>query len=64
MSQSSTTWIRFGIAGMILSFGANMVLADPLPDPVAIVCMTGFLASFLVLLAGTVRALRAKGGAS
>ena len=60
MERSSATWVRLGIIGMVVSFIANMVLADPLPDPVAIVCFTVFAISFLLLIAGTVRTVRSK----
>lgn len=64
MDRFIASGVRLGLAGMVVSFLVNMVAADPLPDPLAIVCFTAFGLSFLLLLAGTVHALRSRGNAS
>ena len=60
MNRFSESWVRLGIGGMVVSFVVNMAVADPWPDPIAVVCIVVFLASFVLLAAGTVRAVRSK----
>ena len=64
MTRSSSSWVRYGIIGMAVSFVVNMAAADPLPDPIAVVCAVVFVASFALLIAGTVRAVQSKRVAS
>jgi hypothetical protein len=61
MARSSKTLIRLGAIGMVLSFLVNMTMADPLPDPIAVVAMFVFAVSFVVLVVGSVQAVRARG---
>jgi hypothetical protein len=60
VNRFSASWVRLGIVGMVVSFVVNMAVADPLPDPIAVVCAVVFLASFVLLVAGTVRAVRSR----
>jgi hypothetical protein len=60
MARSSKTLIRAGAIGMVLSFLVNMTMADPLPDPVAIVAMIVFVASFVALVVGALQAVRTR----